>query len=217
MDPELLKLIHATVKEGVTSVSWTVMIIGLLAAGIGAFLGSYLKRRGEMRATTDNFEELLRQLKAQTEATQAIQGKYATDLSKLSNDLSVLAHKRTTRFSEWHSRQITILSELYRRLYRAEEALRPSISDLTAAPIEKSWMLREELRTYFEENAVFIPDQIWKDVDYLLNRLSQVLLRKSSDNIAPEEEKIILDVTGNEIPQLRDNIREQIKIILAGD
>lgn len=217
MDPELVKLIHTTIKEGITSFSWTVMALGLLSAGIGAFLGSYLKKRGELRATTDNFNELLRQLKEQTEATQAIQGKYATELSKLSNDLSVLSHKKTTLFSEWHSRQINILSELYTRLYRAEEALRPSIPNFRAAPIETSWTRREELRTYFDENAVFIPDQIREDVGYLLNRLSQVLMRVSSGDISSEEEKIISEVTGNEIPQLRDSIREQIKTILAGD
>ncbi|MFC6644452.1 hypothetical protein ACFQBQ_02375 [Granulicella cerasi] len=47
----------------------------LIAAGAGAFLASYLKRKGENIAVREELEELVKQVKATTEATKAIEAR----------------------------------------------------------------------------------------------------------------------------------------------
>src|SRR5437763_10539782 len=87
MDPEFLKLIHQAVRDGVSAATWTVMVLALGAAGIGAFAGAYLKRRGENLATKEDFDVLLQQLKAQTKATEEIKADVQRDLSSFGDAL----------------------------------------------------------------------------------------------------------------------------------
>jgi hypothetical protein len=246
MDPEQYKLIQEAVSKGFASAQWLLILMSLIAAGGGSFLGSYLKKKAENLATKEDFEQFLAQLKKQTEATEKIKGevteqtassierlraKLAEPLESFKNQLQldrekeleslrtalrVATHEQETRFSEWHQRQATTLAELYRLLVQAEETLRPSLQDLQAAPIAESWDTREKLRKYFEENKVLIPDHIERRVDYLLNRLSQVLLRKSIGDIDSSEKQVIASVTGTEIPQLLEDIRLQVRIVLSG-
>jgi hypothetical protein len=138
------------------------------------------------------------------------------ELEELRREWRVAAHQRETRFASWHSRQATILAELYSLLVRAEGSLRPTIPDFKAGPIDDAWRAREELRKYFEENMLFIPDQIANQAGYVLNRLSQVLLRVSTDDIGAEEQDVLAEVLGNEIPRIRKEIREELQTILLG-
>ena len=87
MDPELLKLIQQAAREGVSAASWAVMLLALASAGIGAFVGAYLKRRGENLATREDFDDLLQQIKAQTKATEEIKAEVQRDLSSFSDAL----------------------------------------------------------------------------------------------------------------------------------
>src|ERR1700689_1834778 len=51
-----------------------------LFAGVGAFLGSYLKRKGENLATQEDIDKLVRQIRAVTEATKEIEAKISNDM-----------------------------------------------------------------------------------------------------------------------------------------
>jgi hypothetical protein len=233
MDPELLKLIDQAVTRGVTATSAIIFLVGLLGATLGAFLGSYLKKSGELLATKEKFDEILKQVEAQTKVTEEIKGniaketagfteelrtRFTTELEILRTNLRVTAHQRETRFSEWYGHQTNVLSELYTLLSRAEQSMRPTIPNFGPQPIEESFQHRENLRTYAEENAVFIPDQISEDLNYLQNRLSQVLLRRSrGDKLSANEEEIMQEILGTELPQLRSKIKDQIFILLGGE
>jgi hypothetical protein len=76
MDAEILKLIQRAIEEGVSSAAWPLFIVAVLSAGLGAFFGSYLKKKGEDAATRENFDEVLRQLRAQTNATEEIKEEF---------------------------------------------------------------------------------------------------------------------------------------------
>ena len=58
MDAETLKLIQRAVEEGITSVVWPALVFVVLCAGIAAFAGAYLKKKGEDVATRENFHEV---------------------------------------------------------------------------------------------------------------------------------------------------------------
>jgi hypothetical protein len=56
---------------------WGIPVLSFVFAGAGAYLGSYLKRKGENLATKEDFDELLRQLKLTTEATEQIKAQWS--------------------------------------------------------------------------------------------------------------------------------------------
>jgi hypothetical protein len=98
MDPELVKLIQQAVRDGLTSSAWIVMVTGIIAAGLGAFVGAYLKGKAEHLATKEDFGELLRQMEVQTSATEQIKADVAeklnTSTERLKAELSVWADFR---------------------------------------------------------------------------------------------------------------------------
>jgi hypothetical protein len=63
------------------------MLLALLSAGVGAFLGAYLKRKGQHLATKEDFDQLLKQIKAQTQATEDIKGEIQRELNSFSDVL----------------------------------------------------------------------------------------------------------------------------------
>jgi hypothetical protein len=55
-----------------SSLIWVQALVALVAAGIGAIAGSYLKERGRNLATKHDFEQLQQQLNEQTHAVESI-------------------------------------------------------------------------------------------------------------------------------------------------
>lgn len=87
MNPELLKLIKQAVQEGISEAGWLIMLLGFVSAGIGALIGAYLKKKGEHLATKEDFDELLRQIRVQTKATEEIKAEVQRDLNSFSDAL----------------------------------------------------------------------------------------------------------------------------------
>jgi hypothetical protein len=71
-DPELAKLFEEAVKNGITSSSWMIIMFTILSGFVGAWCGGYLKKKSEHYATKEDFDELLKQVKDTTSATEAI-------------------------------------------------------------------------------------------------------------------------------------------------
>jgi hypothetical protein len=78
MDADQIKLIQQAVSEGLESTRWLLVLVGLIAAGAGAFFDSYLRKRGEDRAIKEGFQGFLEQLRRQTEVTEAIKAEVDT-------------------------------------------------------------------------------------------------------------------------------------------
>src|SRR5437764_10010469 len=56
---------------------WPLTVVG---AGLGAYFGAYLKKKGEDRATQEALTDLVRQVEATTAATQAIEAKFSNQV-----------------------------------------------------------------------------------------------------------------------------------------
>lgn len=82
MDPELLKLTKEVLDKGLSFGLWVALFGGLVAAGVGAFAGAYLKKIGELRALDERFDSVMEQLKAQTAATEGIKADFAKDIAR---------------------------------------------------------------------------------------------------------------------------------------
>jgi len=72
MSPSELQSIVDAIHQGATIPWWSYVLIPLLSVGVGAYFGSYLKRKGEDRAAKEHFDTILTQLRKTTEATEAI-------------------------------------------------------------------------------------------------------------------------------------------------
>jgi len=57
------------------TLSWEVYLIVVAASAFGVFLGAYLKERGKQYATSENFEELKKQLKDTTVVVEQVKSK----------------------------------------------------------------------------------------------------------------------------------------------
>jgi hypothetical protein len=57
-----------------------ISLVSLLSAGIGAYIGAYLKKKGENLATHEDFEKLLTEQKATTEATKLIEARISKEV-----------------------------------------------------------------------------------------------------------------------------------------
>lgn len=73
MDPEQYKLIQQAVREGLVSTQWVFIVVSFILAALGAYLGAYLKKKGETIASHEDFETVLAELEKQAKATGRIQ------------------------------------------------------------------------------------------------------------------------------------------------
>jgi hypothetical protein len=60
--------------------SWAITVVSFISGGVGAYLGSYLKRKGENLATHEDIDKLVDQVSAVTTATKEIEAKISSDL-----------------------------------------------------------------------------------------------------------------------------------------
>lgn len=65
----------------ITYPSWAFWLFTTLSSGGAAYFGAYLKKKGENVATSEDFAELIAQIKRTTEATKAIEERIAHEFS----------------------------------------------------------------------------------------------------------------------------------------
>lgn len=137
MDSEAVKQVEQVVTDGIASVNWIVLVTSLVAAGIGAYFGSYLRKKAEYRASAEHFNEILEQLKMQTKATERIKGDMARELEDFKARLQEDVYYRTEilhtqhifvrelyadGIAEYSSRQAQALREAYLILFEPQSS-----------------------------------------------------------------------------------------------
>jgi len=60
--------------------TWAYILVPFISAGGGAYLGSYLKKKGENLATKEDIDGVVEQVKAVTKATKEIEAKISNDV-----------------------------------------------------------------------------------------------------------------------------------------
>ena len=60
--------------------TWALMILPFVSAGVGAYLGSYLKKKGENLATHEDIEIVLDQVRKVTQTTKEIEAKISNEV-----------------------------------------------------------------------------------------------------------------------------------------
>jgi hypothetical protein len=62
------------------NLTWAITVVPFISAGAGAYLGSYLKRKGENLATHEDIDKLVDQVRAVTTTTKEIEATISGDL-----------------------------------------------------------------------------------------------------------------------------------------
>jgi hypothetical protein len=191
MDPEQYKLIQQAVSEGLTLNTWLLILTGVIAAGLGSYLGSYLELKGKNLATKEDFDQYLDQVKRQTEVTEKIKGEiaeqtgrsieslkavFATDLEILKGGIqeNVQRNLESLKYElglDATQRQITLQSQIQFRERQLSEFYGPIYALLKRIrPIDDLWT---------EGKVKGIDDAIRGVIRDSNNRVVEIILNKS--------------------------------------
>lgn len=70
MQPDELKTIVEEAVRAGTAYPWWALVLGAAGAGIGTYIASYLGKKGEYKATREDFESIRQQLKTTTDTEE---------------------------------------------------------------------------------------------------------------------------------------------------
>lgn len=136
-------------------------VLLFIAPALGAYFGSYLKKKGENLATHEDIDMLVRQVSAVTAASKQIEA-------------------RITRASRVHERQVDMLVRLYRHFFDAQGYLQRM-----ASPVRfEGEMPMDEYRRSFadaiasardtlSDGRLLIPPDLTEQCDQFFNSLFQ--------------------------------------------
>ena len=150
MDYGQLKLIVEEAVNNATHFDWWLYPLILVIAAVGAFLGSYLKKKAENVATKEDIEEITKKVEdIRTQYSEQLESHKAS--LQLSNQLKLAAlDKRLQKHQEAYS--------LWRKLFfnlRKEEKIGPSIDECQKWWNENCLYLSDEARSAFH-TAIFL-------------------------------------------------------------
>jgi hypothetical protein len=126
VDPETLNLLQKAIREGISSASWTMLITAVISAGFGAFLGSYLQRKGEDLAMNENFKEVNKQVTDLAQITEGIKQRFAIELKEMDRIQAQHVFVRelyAPSVREYSSEQAVGLREAYLLLFEPGSSL----------------------------------------------------------------------------------------------
>jgi hypothetical protein len=117
-----MQKVHEGNRDKIVHMDFTSMVITAAIAGGGAFLGSYLKKKGENLATKEDIEDLRKQTATLTQTTEGIKARISIDLwsrqqrwdvqkSALLDTLKELASSEALLFAAVYTFQVTKGSE----------------------------------------------------------------------------------------------------------
>lgn len=121
MDANIIDLVEKSVHEGLLSSSWILLIISIISAGVGGFIGAYLRKKGEDVAINENFSNVLDQLKAQKDISESIRYQFDVQrkvLESLQAQHSYVRESYSQGIKEYSSEQGYSLRQAYLLLYQ---------------------------------------------------------------------------------------------------
>ena len=164
---KLLGLIREIIDNGVnlkTNTLLSVFLISLISAGIGAFLGAYLKKRGEEKALRDTFEDVKDRLRQTTSLTEEI---------RAAIDINTIEHQ--IRYSKLHDKRLDVIENLWHRLISMEQTGKAFIFSTgpTQFPSEEFQRANVAIGDFIEYSRL---NKFWVGKD-LFDEIEKVALR----------------------------------------
>ena len=136
---ELKTLLEQTLSNGINLSHWAYVLIALVSM-IGAYIGSYLKKRGENFATKQDFQQILERTSETTRITKHIEGLVQKEFEFIEHQLKIF-YSPILGFS----RKIKAKSELRGELSKAADEAWRELCDKGGGTVETH---KEDFKPY---------------------------------------------------------------------
>ncbi|RYH22277.1 MAG: hypothetical protein EON54_25310 [Alcaligenaceae bacterium] len=119
MTPEQLQAVATGIVQGLGAASWLAFLLIAVFTGMGAYLGSYLRKSSELKAINENFTEVREQLKKQASDAATIKHQFDQLLEgqRGEQQLRMVAADRRLQA---HQEAFTLWRALYRATHTPE-------------------------------------------------------------------------------------------------
>jgi hypothetical protein len=145
---EIIALVERAVRQGLTSSLWLVVVVSTVGAGVGAFLGAYLKKKAELRAAKEEFDESLRQVQAQTRAVESIKSDLSKDLEAYRAKITQEVTRMGAEIQDQLKRESEFVAFRYKKIFEVFE-------DLAKLPAIDYTYLKSEVGTLVPDRELF--------------------------------------------------------------
>jgi hypothetical protein len=188
---QLLALVREAVEQGLASGLWLFVVGTICASAIGAFAGSYLKKKAELAALDEQFQTALLQLQQQTRAIEGIKAEVGKDFAESVESIKASLARDLEAFKiglqDQLKRQSEILAFRYTRIFSAlEEIGRLPATDYT--------YLRRDNGRFVQDKQLF-----GKVVEQATTRYGKV--REIFERIRPLVDAALLDEADRKIEE----------------
>jgi hypothetical protein len=198
-------------------------VITLISAGVGAYIGAYLKKKGEIKGLNENFSNLTSQLEVTTRISEEIKG-------ELAKSNHVFNHK----FESYHAKQIESIEGLYEHLIALEKAAKSYISssndsNKSGHGFKAAREAAEKFILYSNLKEMWIPSDLYTQISELSSSidthvysvLMKVSLNKPEETPAGLADFLVnfstheaLDLINNKVPLAKSGIVNKVRELL---
>lgn len=192
-----------------------VAVTSLISAGLGAYIGSYLKKKGQDKAMSEGFKDLKDRLVETTKLTEEIKSDIAKD-----------SYEYKFKFEKYHQKRIEVIERLYELLIKIEDHATSYIitSDFGGGQNEsfqKAKAATQEFIAYSKLRKFWVPEDLHSEIESLAIMLDKhvysVLMKLGSrsvdqaglDGIQASNDAI--ETLKNKVPAAKEKIVESIR------
>jgi hypothetical protein len=187
VDANLWQLIQEAVEKGITSRSWLLMLTLVVSTGLAAFLGSYLKKRGEHQALKEVSKALRDELIVKTIAIENIKGSIAIAVASSTESLKAVIATDLATFQSSLTEAVQFKTgillpqiEAYKSLWAMTYVVRPTRKDLIA-DFEKTKLGEDMTAWYYNAgNGIFLSTkagELWRTARSSLSNLDDKMIK----------------------------------------
>lgn len=199
-----------------------VTLVALVSAALGAYFGSYFKKRGEEKAIKDSFDHVVGRLERTTRLTEEI---------KSSVGIGTLEHQ--IKFSKLHEKRIEVIEGLYHRLVAMETKgkdfiYRSGPTHELGPQFYEAKQAIDEFIAYSKLNKFWVDEVLFDEIESVALSLDKIIhgaafhcdvSPTNTDQFtkAMEDNKQSVEAITKEIPTAKEKIIESIREALEPD
>jgi hypothetical protein len=198
-------------------------VITLITAGLGAYFGAYLKKKGENKVLNENFSNIKNQLEETTSISESIKDQIGKE-----------SHKYRHKFESYHAKQIEAIEGIYTHLVVLEKnakayILTASYTNGENADFKAAKKATEDFIEYSNLKQMWMPENLFLEIEELALLMDKYVykvlfasainnpqttqgLAASLASVSSSPEAI--DVINNKVPQAKKNIINNVRQLL---
>lgn len=198
---------------------WLAIILPLLFAGVGAYLGAYLKKSGENKAVNENLENLKSQLEQTTKITEDIK-----------SEIFQRNTEHHIKYGIYHQKRIEVITDLYEKLLDIEVYATSYImqADFNEGETEGYLNAKKSIHDFLHSanrNMMWVPEELYEKFDSIVRKIhggvfntfvyiSKQYATQQVVHISTEHTDKAINVLSEDVPKIKEDILVTIRKIL---